>query len=612
MRELRCPLLRVILTFERRPLHPRTLRMGPHAVDASLSFPWHVPHWGFVSLHGMFTYENLVTTSPSLNDKVQWTSRDVTGSERPRRLDPNTSPDHSIVGATGDPNNEVSYRCSTFLPIVFVVLSSLDRPESLCPLATSTLNTGTFFSGFLSFISRPESLCPLATSTLNTGAFFSGFFSFTSDQFHQVPASRCIPAAFQASLTSPFGLTLSKVAEAVGAFLIGLQAPWPKEKNKKLRLPPQAAPARWPLLLPPLLLLKLLLPMQKTTLRLPPPNFKPLSLTWRPPLHSIRSAMQVPTMAPTPLTGKEEELPSGKGEKTEATVSAKPSFAGLFSTNRRLTMDNKLSKFQIDEGTITLDSDDLTDVRTKLGFCIVGYIAGKFPCLQAIRTLSKSWGASFQRHDIGWFVFRFARDDDRQRILAGGPYFVYDRPLLLKAMPDCFEFKEDDISLTPVWAILPSLPLECWYPNALGKIGSRLGTPIPMDSLTMRMERVSYARILVEVDASKTLVDHVEFKLPNGVARTQSVVYEYTPKFCTECNRFGHHQNSCRDSQQPASAAATAAAAVGIPAVTKRAATKKALPIEWTLVQRRQKQSRNSRALQPQSRNRNRVMQSQN
>ncbi|KAK4403201.1 hypothetical protein Sango_1060800 [Sesamum angolense] len=165
---------------------------------------------------------------------------------------------------------------------------------------------------------------------------------------------------------------------------------------------------------------------------------------------------------------QEEELPSCEGKENAVTVSAKPSFTGLFSTNRRLTMDNKLSKFQIDEGTITLEPDDLTDVRSKLGFCIVGYVAGKFPGLQAIRTLSKSWGASFQRHDSGWLVFRFARDDDRQRILAGGPYFIYGRPLLLKVMPDCFEFKEDDISLTPVWAILPSLPLECWHPNARG------------------------------------------------------------------------------------------------------------------------------------------------
>ncbi|KAL0336700.1 UNVERIFIED_CONTAM: hypothetical protein Sradi_4881900 [Sesamum radiatum] len=127
-------------------------------------------------------------------------------------------------------------------------------------------------------------------------------------------------------------------------------------------------------------------------------------------------------------------------------------------------------------------------------------------------------------------------------------------------MPDCFEFKEDDISLTPIWATQPSLSLECWHPNALGKIDSRLGTPIAMDSLTMKMERVSYARILVEVDASKKLVDHIEFILPNGVIRKQPIVYEYTPKFCSTCNRFGHLKESCQPSAVIATATVTATA----------------------------------------------------
>ncbi|KAL2246269.1 UNVERIFIED_CONTAM: hypothetical protein Sindi_2895100 [Sesamum indicum] len=76
------------------------------------------------------------------------------------------------------------------------------------------------------------------------------------------------------------------------------------------------------------------------------------------------------------------------------------------------------------------------------------------------------------------------------------------------------------------------------------KIGSRLGTPIAMDSLTMKMEQVSYARILVEVDASKNLIDEVEFVMPNGITRKQPVVYEFTPKFCTACNRFGHKRHA--------------------------------------------------------------------
>ncbi|KAL2247925.1 UNVERIFIED_CONTAM: hypothetical protein Sindi_2644800 [Sesamum indicum] len=267
------------------------------------------------------------------------------------------------------------------------------------------------------------------------------------------------------------------------------------------------------------------------------------------------------------------------------------SFAGLFSTNRRLTDENKLSKFELDDGPLTLEPNDMLDVRR----------------LKAIRALSQSWGSSFQQHESGWLIFRFAREEDRQRILSGGPYFIYGRPLLLKHMPDCFEFKEDDISLTPVWATLPSLPLECWHPNALGKIGSKLGNPIAMDSLTLKMERVSYARILVEVDASKKLIDQVEFVMPNGITRKQPVAYEFTPKFCTECNRFGHLKETCQGTHPPAATAAaapttaptvTAAAALAnAPAVTAAAAPSTAPAVtaatapttEWTMVQRRKK-----------------------
>ncbi|KAL2248952.1 UNVERIFIED_CONTAM: hypothetical protein Sindi_2368900 [Sesamum indicum] len=293
-----------------------------------------------------------------------------------------------------------------------------------------------------------------------------------------------------------------------------------------------------------------------------------------------------------------DNRPEGKLPVKENTGNKTVSFAGLFSANRKLTAENKLNKYTVDDGPLTLGSDDLIDVRARLGFCLVGYIAGKFPGLKAIRALSQSWGASFQQHESGWLIFRFAREEDSQRILAGGPYFVYGRPLLLKHMPVCFEFKEDDISLTPVWATLPSLPLECWHPNALGKIGSRLGTPIAMDTLTMKMERVSYARILVEVDASKKLKEEVEFVMPNGITRKQPVVYEFTPKFCTDCNRFGHLQEACQGLTAVPPAAVPAAPAP-VAATAKPDEAAKTKPAEWTIVHRRNKGKNVATAAKP-------------
>ncbi|KAL0402671.1 UNVERIFIED_CONTAM: hypothetical protein Slati_4297000 [Sesamum latifolium] len=221
------------------------------------------------------------------------------------------------------------------------------------------------------------------------------------------------------------------------------------------------------------------------------------------------------------IFGRSDEMLSGKDAKIEAMGMKKTSFAGLFCSNRQLTGDNKLTKFAVEDGIVMLESNDLIDVRAKLGHCLIGYIADKFSGLKAIRALAQSWEASFQQHDSGCLIF-------------------------------LLHFKEDDINLTLVWAILPSLSLECWHPNVLGKIGSRLGTPIAMDSLTMKMERVSYDRILVEVDASNTLVDQAEFIIPNGVIKKRPIIYEFTPKFCLECNHFGHLKDSCQGIQPPA------------------------------------------------------------
>ncbi|KAL0385732.1 UNVERIFIED_CONTAM: hypothetical protein Sradi_2967500 [Sesamum radiatum] len=122
---------------------------------------------------------------------------------------------------------------------------------------------------------------------------------------------------------------------------------------------------------------------------------------------------------------------------------------------------------------------------------------------------------------------------------------------------------------------------ECKNRNALREIGSRLGNPMTIDSLTMKIERVSYVRILVEVDASKKLVDQVEFILPNDVVRKQPVLNEFTPKFRTACNRFGHLKNACHPPAATVDTTPTATVKTVVP--------KEMRPTEWTLVKYRNK-----------------------
>ena len=59
------------------------------------------------------------------------------------------------------------------------------------------------------------------------------------------------------------------------------------------------------------------------------------------------------------------------------------------------------------------------------------------------------------------------------------------------------------------------------------------------------MSRLSYARILVEINLAEDLPQYVKFCLPNGVVHAQPVVYETLPKFCSHCKVLGHLITSC-------------------------------------------------------------------
>jgi hypothetical protein len=59
------------------------------------------------------------------------------------------------------------------------------------------------------------------------------------------------------------------------------------------------------------------------------------------------------------------------------------------------------------------------------------------------------------------------------------------------------------------------------------------------------MSRLSYARILVEVDLLQELPNAIQVVLPNGSPLSQQVTYESLPRFCKRCRVIGHSANTC-------------------------------------------------------------------
>jgi hypothetical protein len=112
-------------------------------------------------------------------------------------------------------------------------------------------------------------------------------------------------------------------------------------------------------------------------------------------------------------------------------------------------------------------------------------------------------------------------------------------------MPEYFDFTATHMSRVLVWIRFPNLPLKCWSPTCLSKIASVIGKPIHYDMLTILMSRLSYARVLIEVDLLVDLPNSINFVLPNGMLLLQLVVYKSIPRFCKHCQVLGHTDSTC-------------------------------------------------------------------
>ncbi|XP_058752173.1 uncharacterized protein LOC131625319 [Vicia villosa] len=144
-------------------------------------------------------------------------------------------------------------------------------------------------------------------------------------------------------------------------------------------------------------------------------------------------------------------------------------------------------------------------------------------------------------HEEGYFILKFRTQSDKEEVLMKGPYTLRNMPLMLQDWRPGFSLKEDMLRSLPIWIKLPLLPLHLWGVRSLNKIGSALGNPLVTDECTASKARVSYARILVEVDVTQEMRNSINIKDAEGRKLVQPVEYEWKPLFCGKCQKFGHN-----------------------------------------------------------------------
>ncbi|GJU38598.1 zinc knuckle CX2CX4HX4C containing protein [Tanacetum coccineum] len=138
-----------------------------------------------------------------------------------------------------------------------------------------------------------------------------------------------------------------------------------------------------------------------------------------------------------------------------------------------------------------------------------------------------------------------------QFVLENGPWLVDGKPLFVQKWEAGLCMVKPKPSKVPLWVKIMNVPLEAWNVEGISRITSRIGNPIIMDRITTSMcekayGRASFARVLVEVEAAKSLVDNVEVCY-KGLGRSMElrVEYPWKPLICSHYKVFGHNYDKC-------------------------------------------------------------------
>jgi len=96
------------------------------------------------------------------------------------------------------------------------------------------------------------------------------------------------------------------------------------------------------------------------------------------------------------------------------------------------------------------------------------------------------------------------------------------------------------VSLVAVWVRLNELLIELYELKVLKQIGENIGKVLRINSHTTMEARGKYARLCIQVDLNKLLVNTVIIGLFE-----QGVTYEGIQRLCFSCGRVGHKADSC-------------------------------------------------------------------
>ncbi|KAL4360769.1 hypothetical protein GQ457_04G012420 [Hibiscus cannabinus] len=135
---------------------------------------------------------------------------------------------------------------------------------------------------------------------------------------------------------------------------------------------------------------------------------------------------------------------------------------------------------------------------------------------------------------------RFARVEDFNKVLTGGPWMIYGTYLTVQPWSRSFSVTEAYPSQIMVWVRLPKLSCRYYTKSLFRHIAEAIGKVVRVDYNTSEGKRGRFARLAIVVDLNKPLVSGI---IIDGIR--QDIEYEGLPVICYKCGRVGHSKEQC-------------------------------------------------------------------
>ncbi|GAV59739.1 DUF4283 domain-containing protein [Cephalotus follicularis] len=207
---------------------------------------------------------------------------------------------------------------------------------------------------------------------------------------------------------------------------------------------------------------------------------------------------------------------------------------------------------KVENGVCIVESpDDVFELGVKKwSNALVGYFVGKRIPFKAVKEqLEKKWkkwgGVSVITGDNETFLFNFDNSATRDLVLSSGPWEVWGAYLALRQWEEGMSLSKDSFSSIPVWVKLYNIPAELWTKPGLSYVASALGVPLCMDATITACNRLSFARVCIEMKASSCFPTSYKVRRRNDTLIDVMVQYSWKPLACSVCRVFDHSSRQC-------------------------------------------------------------------